>query len=63
MISYRATYQLDDSDKTTFDFDEATDDFDLFNSDLSNVFSNNYFTHQVGAGYSIRDGEKIANIN
>ncbi len=59
MVTYRGSYQQDDSDKSTFDFDEATQDYDAFNPELSNVFSNDYFTHSLGAGYSLRMGRKF----
>jgi len=59
MLTYRASYQQDDSDKATFDFDEATQDYDLYNTELSNVFSNDYFTHSMGAGYGFRLDRKL----
>ncbi len=57
MVNYRASYQQEESDQSTFDLEEGTQDYDLYNQDLSNVFSNDYFTHQLGAGYSYRMGD------
>ena len=56
-VDYRASYKQEESTKETFDFVDATEDFDLFNEDLSNVFSNDYFTQSAGAGYRHRAGK------
>ncbi len=62
MLNYRASYQREESDKETFDFNEETTDFDLLNTDLSNVFSNDYITQQAGGGYNYRKGELRLNV-
>jgi hypothetical protein len=56
-FNYRTSFQQEESDKETFDFDEATQDYDLFNPTLSNLFSNEYYTQQLGGGYNFRKGE------
>ncbi len=62
MLNYQASYQREESDKETFDYSEETDDYDLLNTDLSNVFSNDYITQQVGGGYNYNKGELRLNI-
>ncbi|MFK8102950.1 MAG: outer membrane beta-barrel protein [Saprospiraceae bacterium] len=54
MAFYRASYQREESEKESFDFDESSQEYDLFNRDLSNVFSNDYYTQQLGVGYNYR---------
>lgn len=54
MLSYRGNYQQDDSDRETYDFLESTQDYTSLNSQLSNIFSNDYITHRMGAGYNFR---------
>ncbi|MCB9283618.1 MAG: TonB-dependent receptor [Lewinellaceae bacterium] len=54
MLSYRGNYQLDNSDRETFDFLESTQDYSSLNDQLSNIFSNDYITHRLGAGYNWR---------
>lgn len=57
LFTYRYGYQFNDSGKETFDFSEADNDFTQLNLPLSNVFENDYITHQAGFGYNLR-GEK-----
>ena len=57
MFEYKASYQQEESTKETFDFEEGTQDFDTFNEDLSNVFSNDYFSQSVGSGLRFRSGK------
>jgi len=59
MLEYQASYQQEESDKSTFDFVEATQGYDDLNIPLSNVFSNDYFTHRPGLGYSYRKGGNL----
>jgi hypothetical protein len=59
MLEYRASYQQEESDKKTYDFSEATQGYDDLNQPLSNVFSNDYFTHRPGLGYSYRKGRDL----
>ena len=56
MLNYRTSYQQEESNKETFDFNEETTQYDLFDQGLSNVFSNDYFTQQAGGGYNYRSG-------
>ena len=60
MLSFTlgSSYQTDESDKEVFDFSENSQAFDLFNSNLSNVFSNKYLTQRAGISYNIRKGRK-----
>ena len=56
-FSYRLTYRQEESSQNTFDFDESSESFDIFNQDLSNVFSNDYLSHSVGGGYRFNKGD------
>ena len=57
MANYRLTFQNDDSKKETYDFSEASKDYDLFNENLSNVFDSKRTTNQGGLGYNYRKGK------
>ena len=50
LLTYRYGYQFNDSDRQTFDFSEAEDDFTELNIPLSNVFENDYITHRGRSG-------------
>ncbi len=60
-LTYRIGYQKTESDKETFDFNEATGNYDNLNIPLSNTFTSVYTTNRIGAGYNAR-GEK-ANLS
>jgi hypothetical protein len=57
MVEYQASYQQEESTKETFDFEESTQEYSLFNENLSNVFSNDYFSQSLGGGYRFRSGD------
>ena len=57
MANYRVTLQKDDSNKETYDFSDISQDYDLFNEDLSNVFKSEKLTNQGGLGYNYRKGK------
>ena len=66
MFTYRTTLQEEESDKKTFDFIENTGEYESFNEQLSNVFENKYWTHQVGTGINYRKGRDffvLARVN
>ena len=56
MVDYKASYQQEESTKETFNFEESTQSYNVFNEDLSNVFSNDYLSHSLGGGYRYRSG-------
>jgi outer membrane beta-barrel protein/carboxypeptidase-like protein len=56
MLTYRYSYDEDNSDKRTYDFSESSQDYSDVNEELSNVFKNKYITHQTGAGYNFNKG-------
>ena len=60
-LNYRWGYQKTDSDKKTFDFNEASGDYIDLNTPLSNTFESIYTTNRAGLGYNLR-GEK-ANLS
>lgn len=57
MLEYQASYQQEESTKETYDFEESTQEYDAFNQDLSNVFSNDYFSQSVGSGLRFSSGK------
>ncbi|RMF22280.1 MAG: TonB-dependent receptor [Bacteroidetes bacterium] len=59
LATLRSSYQREESDRQTFDFSDASQDYDLFNEALSNVFSNDYFTQTVGGGYTWRKDRNL----
>ena len=56
-FSYRLTYRQEESSQNTFDYDDTSESFDIFNQDLSNVFSNDYLSHSVGTGFRFNKGD------
>lgn len=56
MMDYRLSLRQDDSDKEVLDYSEATGDYDMINENLTNIFSNDYITHNVGGAYNFRKG-------
>jgi hypothetical protein len=52
LLNYRAGYQQEASDRYTYDFFAPDDGYTQLNEPLTNVFSNDYITHQAGAGYN-----------
>ena len=59
MLSYEASLQDEESDKRTFDFRKETQLYDQLNEPLSSVFTNEYWTHRLGAGIRIRQGREF----
>jgi hypothetical protein len=62
---YSNSYQDNTSDQKAYDFDEDSDDYDFFNSTLSNTFASNYTFNQAEAGLMYRKGRDffmMANI-
>lgn len=56
MLMYRYSHDEDNSDRQTFDFDAATQDYTDQNEELTNIFKNKYKTHRAGAGYNYNKG-------
>ncbi len=59
LLNYRLSYQQEASDRLTFDWNEQTGSYSLLNEQLSNVFSNDYTTHQTGVGYNYSKGRDL----
>lgn len=59
LFDYEISYQQEDSDKSTFDFSEADQDYTDLNEQFSNVFSNDYTTHRGGIGYNYRHSRDL----
>lgn len=56
MMDYRFSYRQDESDKQVLDYSEATGSYDEINEPLTNIFSNDYITHNLGGAYNFRKG-------
>jgi len=56
MLNLQSSWQQEESDKEVLDFFADTESYDLLNEQLSNVFSNDYFTNRIGGGYNYRKG-------
>ncbi len=59
LFNYRMSYQQEASDKQTYDFFEPDQGYTLLNEPLTNIFSNDYITHQTGAGYNFSKGRDL----
>lgn len=59
LFNYRLSYQQEASDKYTYDFFAPDEGYTLLNEPLTNVFSNDYVTHQTGAGYNYSKGRDV----
>jgi uncharacterized membrane protein YgcG len=59
LFNYRLSFQQEASDKYTYDFSPADGGYTMLNEPLSNVFSNDYITHQTGAGYNYSKGRDL----
>ncbi|MEZ5032592.1 MAG: TonB-dependent receptor [Saprospiraceae bacterium] len=58
-FSYRGSFRQEESDKLTFDLNPVSEAYDLRNDQLSNLFSNDYWTHNAGIGYSYNQGRDL----
>lgn len=59
MFNYKPSYQQEESDKHTFDFNSGTQSYDLLNEQLTNVFSNDYHAQSGGVGYNFSRGREL----
>ncbi len=59
LLNYRLSYQQQASDRLTYDWVESAGSYSLLNESLSNVFSNDYTTHQAGLGYNYSKGRDL----
>ncbi|MEZ4826120.1 MAG: TonB-dependent receptor [Bacteroidia bacterium] len=53
-LNYSWSPEWNDSEKSTYDYEDMTGDYSTLNVPLSNVFNSTYQAHQLGAGYMIR---------
>jgi len=60
-MNYNLSWSENDNDKKTYNYDNEIHDYTLFDTLLSNIYTNNYITHSIGSGYIYRT-EK-ANLN
>lgn len=61
-FGYQASLSDSDSDKETFNYSEVTDDYDLRDTALSNVFKSSYLTQSLDAGYRYNSEKSNFNI-
>lgn len=59
LLNYRYSYQQEASERLAYDWSEQANDYTLLNEQLSNIFSNDYTTHQTGAGYNYNKGRDL----
>lgn len=59
LLNYRLSYQQEESDKQTYDFFAPDQGYTALNEQLTNIFSNDYITHQAGAGYNYSKGRDM----
>ncbi|MBK6929417.1 MAG: TonB-dependent receptor [Saprospirales bacterium] len=59
LFNYRLSYQQEASDKQTYDFVASDQGYTALNEQLTNIFSNDYITHQTGAGYNYSRGRAL----
>ncbi len=53
-FNYEWGYEKGDSEQETFDFEESSQGYSLFNQPLSNTFNNTYIRQEAGTGYNLR---------
>lgn len=58
-FSYRANYNLNKSEKETFNYSPYLNEYNLFDTTLSNVYNSEYVSHTFGTSYRYRK-EKIS---
>ncbi len=56
-FSYNANYNLNNSDKRTYDFNPESIDYDILDTMLSNKFDNYYFTQRPELSYRLKSDE------
>ncbi|MEN9548615.1 MAG: hypothetical protein RIR12_1206 [Bacteroidota bacterium] len=54
-FNYAYTHNLNSSDRTTFDYDPATDKYQTPNLALTNSFENLFTAHRVGANFKVQE--------
>ncbi|MFT4973264.1 MAG: hypothetical protein ACI9JY_002472, partial [Saprospiraceae bacterium] len=59
LFNYRTSMQQDQSEKSTFDLENQSDEYVLFNEELSSDFDNYYYKQQIGGGYNFREGRDL----
>jgi len=58
-FNYNAGYTKNNNDKSTYNYLYETQEYSVFDTLLSNIYSNNYTTHNAGTGYLFKD-EKLS---
>lgn len=59
VLTYNASYRQDESERITNDFSPLDGGYTLLNEPLSNIFSNDFWTHTGGIGYSFNKGRDL----
>src|SRR5690606_18630762 len=60
-VQYRVNYQFSESEKETFNFNQATNEHSLLDTLLSNTFNSHYTTQSGGLSY--RYSDSLLNFN
>lgn len=59
IFNYRLSFQQESSDRQTFAFDPVSQEYATLVEPLSNIFSNDFLTHNGGLGYSFNKGRDL----
>jgi hypothetical protein len=60
-LNYTVSNSTNNNDKSTYNYQYETGEYSVFDTLLSNIYNNDYITHNVGTGYLYKD-EKL-NVN
>ena len=56
-FNYNIGYSKNNNDKSTWNYRYETQQYSVFDTLLSNIYNNNYTTHNVGTGYLYKDAK------
>lgn len=57
LFSYNPSYAISNNNKSNYEYANQTNEYDVFNSSLSNIYSNNTVTNKFGALYAYNKGK------
>ena len=63
IISYNLTYSTNNSDKSTYNYNYAHEDYNDLDTLLTNITDNYYTSHKFGTGVRLRKGKSMFMLN
>jgi hypothetical protein len=63
LVEYTIGNQMRDSDRRTYDYEEATGDYTILNRPLSSTFKSDYLSQNVGPSYQFQDDKARFQLN